>query len=238
MRHRRAKLALIMSTLVAAGCGTPEHSFAKLAEEFVYTTLAFSPVAATSTGLHRYQGQNLDEQLDDMSPAAVDHRRQYYERFRQRLQDDVKRDRLPPESRADYDIIQDQISLALLDYQNIQSALHNPTLYVETVGNALFAPFVLDYAPLPERMRHIVARLQKLPLFLDEARNNLASSPSIWTHVAAEENEGNIALLDKTIRAAVPADQRADFDRAAGPALAALSGFQNFLRKELTGRDG
>jgi uncharacterized protein (DUF885 family) len=237
MRHRRAKLALIMSTLVAAGCGTPEHSFAKLAEEFVYTTLAFSPVAATSTGLHRYQGQNLDEQLDDMSPAAVDHRRQYYERFRQRLQDDVKRDRLPPESRADYDIIQDQISLALLDYQNIQSALHNPTLYVETVGNALFAPFVLDYAPLPERMRHIVARLQKLPLFLDEGRNNLASSPSIWTHVAAEENEGNIALLDKTIRAAVPADQRADFDRAAGPALAALSGFQNFLRKELTGRD-
>jgi len=237
MRPRTAKLVLIMSTLAAAGCGTQEHTFAQLAEEFVYTTLSFSPVTATSTGLHRYKGQNLDEQLDDMSLATVDHHRQYYERFRQRLEADVKRDGLPPESRADYDIIQDQISLALLDYQNIQSVLHNPTLYVETVGNALFAPFVLDYAPLPARMRHIVARLEKLPLFLDEARNNLASSPPIWTRVAAEENDGNIALLDKTIRAAVPADQRADFDRAAGPALTALRAFQDFLGKELTSRD-
>ncbi len=237
MRHCTAKLVLIMSTLLAAGCGTPEHTFAKLAEEFVYTTLSFSPVAATSAGLHRYQGQDLDDQLDDMSLAALDHQRQYYERFRQRLQKDVKRDGLPPESRADYDIIQNQISLALLDYQDIQSALHNPTVYVETAGNALFAPFVLDYAPLPERMRHIIARLQKLPLFLDEARNNLASSPPIWTQVAAEENEGNMALVDKTLRAGAPADQRADFDRAARPALAALSAFQDFLRKDLTARD-
>ncbi len=164
-----------------------------------------------------------------MSTAAIDHRRQYYVKFRQRLVDHVKRETLGPESRADYDIVQDQISLALLDYQDIQSALHNPTLYVETVGNALFVPFVLDYAPLPERMRHIIARLQKLPLFLDEARNNLASSPPIWTRVAAEENQGNIALLDKTIRAAAPVEQRADFDRAARPALAALRTFQNFL---------
>lgn len=235
----QAKLAIItMSILAATGCGKPEDKFAKLAEEFVYTTLAFSPVSATAAGLHQYQGQNLDEQLDDMSQAALDQHRQYYEQFRQRLQQDVRADQLPPESRADYDIIQDQISLALLELGEIQSHLHNPTTYVELAGNALFAPFVLQYAPQPVRIRHIIARLGKLPLFLDQARNNLVSSPAIWTKVAAEENAGTIDLVDKTIRAAVPADQRAEFDRAAQPALDALRGFQKFLQESLSKRDG
>ena len=237
MRRSQAKLALIMFTVTTAGCGPPERSFSQLAEEFVYTTLSFSPITATATGLHEYKGQHLDEQLDDMSPATLDHQREYYERLRQRLQNDVKPDALSAESRADYNIMQNQISLALLDIEEIQSYLHNPTMYVEMVGNALFTPFVLEYAPQAVRMRQIVARLHKLPLFLDQARTNLTSSPAIWTQVAAEENEGNMALLDKTIRAAVPSDQRAEFDRAARLALDALQGFQNFLQKSLAARD-
>ena len=237
MRHSEAKLTLLVFALMTAGCGTPESKFSKLAEEFVYTTLSFSPVSATASGLHQYKGRNLDEELDDMSPATVDHHREFYERFRQRLQNEVKPGDLSSESRADYNIMQDQISLALLDLEEVQDYLHNPTLYVEMVGNALFSPFVLEYAPQAVRMRQIVARLQKLPLFLDQARTNLTSSPAIWTKVAAEENLGNIDLLDKTIRAAAPADQRAEFDRAARPALDALQGFQSFLQGSLAARD-
>ena len=237
MRHFTANLALLMSTLIAAGCGSPEHNFSKLADEFVYSTLSFSPVAATAAGLHRYQGRNLDEQLDDMSPATLDHQREYYRRFRERLQNQVKPDALSAESRADLHIILDQLALRLLDLEEIQTCLHNPTMYVEMTGNALFTPLTLEYAPLPVRIRHIVARLKILPLLLDQARTNLLSSPAIWTQVALEENEGNIALVDKTIRAAVPADQRAEFDRAARPALDALGSFQHYLQGSLALRD-
>src|ERR1035438_7293849 len=234
MHHSGAIIVLIMSTLIAAGCGTPERDFSKLTAEFVYSTLTFSPIAATAAGLHQYQGQNLDEQLDDISPAALGHQREYYQRFSERLQNEVKPDTLSAESRADFHIMLDQIalrlldldetqsylhnptvyvemvgnalftplSLRLLDLDETQSYLHNPTVYVEMVGNALFTPLSLEYAPLPLRIRHIVARLQKLPLLLDQARTNLISSPDIWTKVAIEENEGNIALVDKTIRAA------------------------------------
>ena len=86
MRHFGAIIVLSVSTLIAAGCGSPEHNFSKLSTELVYSSLAFSPVAATAAGLHQYQGQNLDEQLDDISPAALDHQRQYYQGFRDRLQ--------------------------------------------------------------------------------------------------------------------------------------------------------
>jgi len=238
VRHFTAKLVVIVSTLIATGCASPERDFSKLTDEFVYTTLSFSPVAATAAGLHRYHGQDLDAQLDDMSPAALDHQREYYQGFRERLKNGVNPAALSPESRADLHIMQGQVALALLDLQETQSYMHNPTTYVEMVGNALFTPLTLEYAPLPVRIRHIVARLRKLPFLLDQASTNLLSSPDIWTQVAIQENEGNIALVDQTIRAAIPPDQRGDFDGAARPALDALRAFQAFLQDRLAMRSG
>jgi len=237
MRHLPAKLVLVVSLAATAGCGTSEQNFSKLAKEFAYTSLSFSPVAATAAGLHQYRGRKLDEELDDFSPGALDHQRHYYQRFRARLESDVRPGSLSAESRADLRIIQDQVALALLDLNEVRSDLHNPTMYVELVGNALFTPFTLEYAPLPVRMGHIIARLKKLPLFLDQARVNLVSSPDIWTTVAEQENEGNIALVDRTIRAAVPADLLAEYNRAAGPALDALRRFQAYLRDNLAVRN-
>jgi uncharacterized protein (DUF885 family) len=223
--------------VVLAGCGgNPSQKFAKLAEEYVYTTLAFSPAGATANGLHEYAGQKLDFLLDDLSSAALDRQRNYYKKTHERLAG-IQPERLTPEERADYRIIEDQVALGLLDLDELQSAMHNPTLYVETLGNALFSEFVLEYAPWPDRMRHIIARLQKVPLFLDQASSNLISSPKVWTRVALEENLGNINLVDKTLRAAAPPELRADYERAARNALEAMHKFQGYLERSLIPRD-
>src|SRR6185369_8928455 len=115
----------------------------------------------------------------------------------------------------DYDIIDNQIRLAQFELNDIQSYRHNPTIYVELIGNALFNPLVLEYAPKPDRMRDIIARTQKIPAFIDQAKQNLTDSPDIWTNVASQENQGNIDLLEHTIADAMPPDLRADFDRVA-----------------------
>ncbi len=206
-----------------------------MAGEFVYTSLAFSPVSATSAGYHRHNGLPLDERLDDYSPAALDEQRRFYRDFRSRLAR-IKPDVLSPEDRADWDILSGQTALALLELDTIQSYRHNPTVYVELIGNALFSPYTLEYAPKPQRYRQIVARLEKIPALLDQARKNLADSPEIWNTVAREENEGTIRLIDKTLREDAPAELRADYDRAARPALEALRGFSAFLQNELSGR--
>ena len=219
------------------GCtrNTPAD-FGKLSDEYVYTSLSFSPSGATAAGLHENNNRKLDNLLDDFSPAALDRQRQFYEGFRQRL-NGFKRESLPAEERADLAILQDQVSLALLDLTTVHTALHNPTMYVETLGNALFSPYVLEYAPKPARIGNIIARLEKAPQFLDQASANLLSSPDIWTKVAIEENEGNIALVDKTIRAEVPEDLRESYNRAARPALAAMEKFQDYLKKSLSARN-
>lgn len=233
-----AKRAVVLSLVVlAAGCrSNPSGKLAKLTEEFVYTTLSFSPSAATSAGLHEYKKQRLDDQLDDLSAPSLDRQKKFYEEFQSRLKA-LPADRLTAEDRADLKILENQTALALLDLNTIQTAAHNPTYYVETLGNALFNPFVLEYAPKPQRIRSIIARLGQTPLFLDQAASNLVSSPAIWSQVAADENQGNIDLVDKAIRAGVPDDLKDAYARAARPALEAMNKFQGFLKTSLAARN-
>jgi len=114
-----------------------------------------------------------------MSPANLDRQRHYYEHFREQL-NGIDANRLTAEDQADWNILQDQVSLALLDLNELHSPLNTHSLCGDA-RNALFSPYVLEYAPLAARLRNIVARLQKVPLFLDQARSNLTSAPGIWT---------------------------------------------------------
>ena len=123
--------------------------------------------------------------------------------------------------------------MSLLELDKIQSYRHNPTVYVELVGNALFNPFVLEYAPIEKRYGQIIQRLQKIPALMQQAQGNLVDSPEVWNRVAREENEGNLDLIDKALRAKVPDAMKADYDAAAKPALEALRGFTKFLKDDL-----
>src|ERR1700736_5821714 len=224
--------------LVMVGCRMPgeKQDFSKLTDDFVYGSLALSPVAATSAGYHEHRGESLDEKLDDYSRAGIMEQRRFYFDFRSRL-DAIKPESLAAEERADYDVMQDQIGLQLLDFtRNVQSFRHNPTVYVELIGNALFNPFVLEYAPKLKRFEHIVKRLQRVPILIEQAKDNLVDAPEVWNRVARQENDGNIDLIDHTLRAAAPPEIKADYDRAAGPALDSLREFNDYLKTTLTKR--
>ena len=232
-----ALCAVAVSICLLASCKMPgeKQDISKLTDDFVYGSLALSPVNATSAGYHEHQGVKLDQKLDDYSPEGIQEQRQFYNGFRDRLAL-IKPDQLSAEERADYQIIENQLNLALLDLREIQSFRHNPTIYVELVGNALFNPLVLEYAPKEARYRDIIQRLFKVPALMEQARRNLRDAPEVWNRVAQEENDGNLDLIDKTLRAGVPEALKPDFERAASGALGALRDFSSFLKKDLSGR--
>jgi uncharacterized protein (DUF885 family) len=227
-------LLLLLST-VSCSRKAPAAEFGKLVEEFVYKTLSFSPVTASGQGLHKYNGEDFDRTLDDFSSSAIQAQRNYYVDLHKRLEN-FDKNSFSPEDRADYDIIDTQIGLALFDTDVAQSWRHSPQTYVELLGSALFNPFVLEYAPAPERYQHIIARIGEIPRFTQTATRQLAQVPPIWAQVAKEENDGNIDLIDKTLRQAAPADLKAAYDAAAGPALDALRTFNRFLQNDLPHR--
>jgi len=226
-----------LACLLLSGCmkqpGPAE--FDRLVEEFVYTTLANSPVLATQAGYHVHRGQRLDELIDDYSESALVRQRLFYRSVRQQLQR-IPFSQLDVQRQADYRIVLDQVELALLELEKIQNWRHNPTVYVELAGAALFEPFVREYAPLEERFAHIIARLRRLPRLFEQARQNLTSSPAEWTRVAQEELQGTRALIDQGLRDRVPPQLRGGYDEAARQAIAALQEFDRFLREELVGR--
>jgi uncharacterized protein (DUF885 family) len=232
-------VAVIASVFSMAGCKMNQEKqkpdFSKLTEDFVYGSLALSPVSATQAGYHEHQGVRLDEKLDDFSPSGVDATRKFDAEFKDRLAA-IDQQTLSAEERADYQIIQNAVDLSWLDLQQIQNYRHNPTTYVELVGNALFSPFVLEYAPVDVRFGHIIRRLSQVPVLMDQAKMNLTDSPEVWTRVAREENDGNIALIDKTLRAKAPANLKADFDKAALAALNSLRAFNAYLKDDLSKR--
>lgn len=222
--------------LMLSGCSNNKpqaEEFSKLAEEFVYTTLANSPVTATQVGYHKHGNVQLDAELDDYSSQGIAKIRRWYQDFRIRLQRSVKPDSLNAEDRADLDIIQDQIAQTLLELDTIQNYRHNPTTYVELIGNAVYVPFMLEYTDKPTRFRHIISRIQKIPTLVQQSQQNLESAPTIWTTVAQGENEGNIALIDQELRAACPAELRGDYDKAATGALKSLRGLNAWLKNDL-----
>jgi uncharacterized protein (DUF885 family) len=229
-------------TILACGLGLIScrksamvDDFAKVRSDFVFGSLALSPVQATQQGYHVHNHLPLDEMIDDYSPAGVRGQHQFWEGFRDRLAK-IDAASLNPEDRADYQIVSDQIALALLELDIIQNWRHNPTQYVELAGNALFGPYVLEYAPKETRYKQIVARLARIPNLMDQARANLATAPEVWTRVAGQENEGNIELIEGPLKTDVPAALRADYDKAAQPAVTALRAFNDWLKTGLSTR--
>jgi uncharacterized protein (DUF885 family) len=228
-----AVVSVFMMTSCKQAAAPAKPDLGSLTDDFVYGSLALSPVGATSAGYHEHNGVKLDEQIDDFSATGIDQQHKFYSDFHNRLAA-IQQDSLSAEDHADFEIIDNQINLSLLELDKIQSYRHNPTVYVELVGNALFNPFVLEYAPLDQRYRQIIQRLQKIPMLMQQGQANLQDAPDVWNRVAREENEGNLDLIDKTLRAKAPEALKADYDRAAGPALDSLRAFTKFLKDDLS----
>jgi uncharacterized protein (DUF885 family) len=207
--------------------------FEKLTDDFTRGVLALSPVSATQAGYHEHNGMALDEMLDDFSPAGIAAQRRFYQDFQKQLAalDAAALDRA---QQADLQILRNTIGMSLLELDTIQSYRHNPTVYVELAGNALYTPFVLNYAPLDARFRHIIRRLEKIPALVDQAKGNLVDAPEVWNRVAREENDGNLGLIDRTLRQAAPDALKSSYAAAAGPALAALKDLNTFLADTLS----
>ena len=93
---------------------TEGADFDKLVDDFVYGSLALSPVGATGTGYHSHNGVSMDEALDDFSPAGIDAGRKFFTEFDKRLAA-LDQASLDKEQKADVGVIRNAIAFNMLD---------------------------------------------------------------------------------------------------------------------------
>lgn len=231
------RFLLIVAVLFASGCSrsNPAMDFDKLTEDFLYGSLALSPVSATAVGYHEHNGVPLDELVDDYSAGGLDQQRNFYKDFQTRVASlDVTK--LDKEQHVDLDMMKNNAESALLELDTLQSYKHNPTVYVELVGNALYTPYMLNYASAEKRFGQIIKRLERIPALFDQAKANLVDAPEVWNRVAREENDGNVELIDKTLRGAAPESLKGAYGVAAEKALASVRDFNAFLKDKLSAK--
>jgi uncharacterized protein (DUF885 family) len=245
------RLTLLVAALAAGSLTMPISSpdsssakFAQLSEQFMHESLILSPVAASAAGYHSYTDPKsaktiaLDSQLDDMSAEGIAKQRAFYAAWRERFRTETPVASLGTEDAADWQLIDDQIGLNLLEYDKIQNYKHNPTVAVELIGNALFLPLTQEYAPLETRLAQVLDRVSQIPHFLVQVQPYIADSDPVWIKTAVEENAGNIDLIQTTLKQQIPLGSplKAQYDQVTPAAIAALQSYSGFLANTLAAR--
>jgi uncharacterized protein (DUF885 family) len=214
--------------------------FAQMSDEFVKDSLALSPVSASAAGYHKHTNPKtgktieLDAQLDDVSAVGFAAQEKFYRAWRQRFQSETPVASLNAQDAADFRLIDDQIALNLLEFEKIQNYKHNPTGYVELLGNGLFLPLTQEYASQEVRVGDVISRIGQIPRFLDQAKAQLMDADPIFIATAIDENEGNINLVG-SVAADIPAGSplKAQYDKVAPTAKQALNDFGGWLKNDL-----
>ncbi len=218
--------------------------FSALTDQFIKESLALSPVTASQAGYHQHKDSRtgktiaLDAELDDLSPTAFNRQAKFYEAWRDRFRKQFPPTTLSLEDQADWHMIDDQISYNLLELEHIQSYRHQPTIYVELIGNALFLPMTQDYASQEIRMSHVLSRVRQIPRAIEQTKQNLVSSDPVFINTAIEENDGNIDLIENMVRKQIPDKSPlfAEYQKVAPPALESLRNFSRWLKDGLAKR--
>jgi len=219
------------SAPVTAAQTNEDARFEAFGDRAVDEYLRLNPVNATQTGDHRY-----DALMPDVSAAGRKASRSFAERTLAELTKfDAKR--LSREHQVDAILLKDQLDYILFSDERLQDWAWDPLTYSSAAGTALFSLTSREFAPLPERLRSAIGRLEALPTYLAQTRESLvpARVPLIHAQTAAKQNPGLNSLIDDIVakKGALPAIDQARLERAATAAKAAVAQHQDWLDKTL-----
>jgi len=241
MRSPPRSLGLLLTTLlglvvqVQAAPAQPaaaDARFEALGTRFIAEFGRYSPVNATALGDHRFDGD-----LDDLSAAGRAQNAAWVRRLLGELED-IDRSALSRANQVDAAMLENQLRYALWSEETYRDWSWDPLVYTQLTGQALYGLLARDFAPLPERLRSLTSRLEKLPRLLEQARANLVTErvPSIHAETAVKQNPGVLSLLDGLVVSnlgALEATDRARLERAIELARAAVQEHQKWLETSL-----
>jgi uncharacterized protein (DUF885 family) len=207
--------------------GHADLEFVTLAREYLDDRAERHPTIATDLGDHRF-----DARLGDPSEQARAGERQALDGWAARLAA-IDEGALSAEHRVDAAIMANGVAQRIFEIDELREHTWNPLQ--ANPGQAIYQLLARDFAPLPERLAALAARLAEIPAWLAEARRQLGPMPRVHLETAIEQFAGTIALVSgevDTALAAAPQCQ-AQLDRVRPAALEALAGHRAWLSARL-----
>jgi uncharacterized protein (DUF885 family) len=213
-----------------------DPALARLVDEYFAAKFAFEPSSATAAGVH-----DRDGELEDRSAARITARIAELTTFRDRLAA-LGKTPLGDDDAIDAQVLESQARAELLDLDTLAVWQHNPMLYAGLPGNAVDVLIKRDFAPASERLRAVIARLERVPALYAAAQANLREPPREMTDLALRMTRGSVGFFDKGVadwgRQAAGGDVAlaTAFTRACAAAAGATRGFAAWLERDLLPR--
>ena len=212
--------------------------YSKLESDYFDEWFDFEPTLGTINGFHQY-----DPKLEDFSAARV---ATHVQKLQGMLDRAValwtERVALPYDDLIDLEALESRIRADLLEWEKMGFRLQNPMTYSRIPGEGIDALLKRDFAPAPERLKSVTARLRAVPAVYAVGKANVKTPPKEWTDLALRMANGTLSFLQESVttwgKGAAGNDilALADFNRANTTAFAATQDWIHFLEKELKPR--
>ena len=234
MNFRRYATTLILgAALLVVGCSSgpsADDQFVDLANSYLGRMLELNPEWATNLGDHRF-----DDRVSDLTEAGFQARVDFNRAYLDTL-GSIDSSRLTQANRIDYEILVEQCEAVIFMLTEVQEYKWNPTMY--NPGDGIYNILARDYAPLPERLAAVKARLLRIPEMLEAARANLNNPPPIMTVTAIKQNPGVINLVMDGLQPYLDQapEMKDEMRTARSHAIAALDHYGSWLESDLLPR--
>ena len=217
---------------VPVGPSAADVAFQTLSQRYFDEMLALEPVTATVLGDHRY-----DDKLDDVSAAGRERRLMLGRELLAAVRE-LDAAQLSRAHQVDARLVARQLEYDAWQLTELEDWRWDPIGYSDLAGNSIYSLLARDFAPLPDRLRNVAARLNELPRFLAQVRESLdpARVPKTHAETAAKQNGGVISLIDELVvpnLGVLPAQEQAQLKATIDKARKAVAQHQIWLDKKL-----
>lgn len=206
-----------------------DESFQKLTDDFLQGYLAWRPQTAVALGLHEYDGK-----VTNYSKTSLDAELKRLKEYDQNLAGSDTAS-LSTKMFYDFRILRSAVKNEIFNFENQKAYTHNPMNYAGAIDVNLYIK--RNYAPLEDRLQHVISVENNMPALFTAAKANLEDSlPKPYIETAMDIAQGSVSFLKGDLVLALK-DVKNDslmnlFRETNNKAIDAINDFIAWLKKE------
>ncbi|MGS0674231.1 DUF885 domain-containing protein [Shewanella sp. 125m-1] len=181
-------------------------AFAQFSQNFIDALWIESPTWALYSGFHKYDGvlKVPNAETRAASLAFIQTQQAALAKFDPKL--------MSPATLTDYRLIENLLAEMKWNIDTFKSWQWNPASYNVSGG---FAQIINeDFAPLSERLRSVLARMENVPAYYAAARENIQNPTIEHTQLAIMQNQGAFSVFSNDLLNQVLASSLSNAEKA------------------------
>ena len=230
-KHNPSSISSAKKIAAVQSASQDQIKFDQLSEKYFESLFHNDPDAATVMGIHTY-----DNLAPDYSAGGIAEKIASFKSYLKEFES-LSPDSLSPQGRIDRQLIISDIKSHLLMSDELRAWEKNPDMYSSDSSSMIYNLMTRDFAPLPDRLKSVIAREKMIPSMLRAGKANVKNPPRIYTEIALSQLPGIIDFFTVSVpekfKSVSDKDLQNEFTRVNADVIAQLKDYQKYLQDDL-----